>query len=353
MVSFNLKTGKGANDLMIQCPRCGFEQPPDQYCAQCGVNMETYKIKHRPSLLKEILLDSRLHFFILILIATTSFFTLLRQNTSHLEERLGVLQGQLQISSSSAAESSSASSPPEGTEPQNSAFMETSTSDTDKTPAGTSDSIPSISAEATPTVAAANANNAAVTTIEKNRESLRIIYAEVSRKTLMELFEESQNSAQFLDFDDYQAGIIGSLLRKIQKKEITVLHEELKTVTNNAPLNWFVGVKDESDLSLQVGLESFLELQKLDSGAWRANLEIQRHWREPNPQGGFEFTKKNFPAMFDLSKNSVFFMSGFLPRRTNLQEDIGLADLSAFKILKSPAFIQGQSEFVIFFEMTR
>ncbi|MBK9294572.1 MAG: hypothetical protein IPM57_09025 [Oligoflexia bacterium] len=28
---------------MILCPKCGFEQPEDVYCAKCGVNMDTYK----------------------------------------------------------------------------------------------------------------------------------------------------------------------------------------------------------------------------------------------------------------------------------------------------------------------
>lgn len=357
MVSFNLKGDKGANALMIQCPRCGFEQPPDQYCAQCGVNMETYKIKHRPSLIKEILLDSRLHFFVLILIATTSFFTLLRQNTSHLEERLGVLQGQLQISSSSTSENSSSSYSPQIPEFESQVASDIKSSSTASDPASkdlneaSGDKV--LSGATNSKATAPPASTTSSTTPEKGKESLRVIYAEVSRKVLMELFEESQNSAQFLDFDDYQAGIIGTIAQKIEKKEITLLQEQLKPITNNAPLNWFIGVKDDNDLSLQVGLESFMEVQKLASGAWRFNLEIQRHWREASPQGSFEFTKKNFPAMFELSKNSVFFMSGFLPRRTNLQEDIGLAELPAFRILKSPIFIQGQSEFVVFFEITR
>lgn len=28
---------------MIQCPKCGFEQPPDTYCANCGVNIQRFK----------------------------------------------------------------------------------------------------------------------------------------------------------------------------------------------------------------------------------------------------------------------------------------------------------------------
>lgn len=28
---------------MMTCPKCGFEQPKDQFCAKCGVNVESYK----------------------------------------------------------------------------------------------------------------------------------------------------------------------------------------------------------------------------------------------------------------------------------------------------------------------
>ena len=29
------------------CPKCGFSQPDDYYCAQCGVNVEKYVKKKR------------------------------------------------------------------------------------------------------------------------------------------------------------------------------------------------------------------------------------------------------------------------------------------------------------------
>ncbi len=37
---------------MINCPKCNLLQPKDQYCAQCGVNMETWKPPKKPFLTK-------------------------------------------------------------------------------------------------------------------------------------------------------------------------------------------------------------------------------------------------------------------------------------------------------------
>lgn len=34
--------------MMTECPRCGFAQPNDRYCANCGVDMDNYKPKPTP-----------------------------------------------------------------------------------------------------------------------------------------------------------------------------------------------------------------------------------------------------------------------------------------------------------------
>jgi|GEM_PF-5281346 len=38
--------------MMIECPRCGFAQPKDQYCASCGVNMDAILAKPKPFLVR-------------------------------------------------------------------------------------------------------------------------------------------------------------------------------------------------------------------------------------------------------------------------------------------------------------
>lgn len=37
---------------MMECPRCGFQQPTDQFCAKCGVNVETYVKKPKPFIVR-------------------------------------------------------------------------------------------------------------------------------------------------------------------------------------------------------------------------------------------------------------------------------------------------------------
>lgn len=39
---------RGFTLAMIDCPRCGFSQPKDQFCANCGINMEAYQPAPKP-----------------------------------------------------------------------------------------------------------------------------------------------------------------------------------------------------------------------------------------------------------------------------------------------------------------
>ncbi|MCB0341386.1 MAG: hypothetical protein H6626_09255 [Pseudobdellovibrionaceae bacterium] len=34
--------------MIVECPRCGFSQPKDRYCANCGVDMDNYKPEPKP-----------------------------------------------------------------------------------------------------------------------------------------------------------------------------------------------------------------------------------------------------------------------------------------------------------------
>ena len=61
------------------CPKCGFTQPPDRFCANCGVNMDTYK-PAPPSILNRLRKNIYLQ---LLLITMIVFFAL----NSYLSQR--------------------------------------------------------------------------------------------------------------------------------------------------------------------------------------------------------------------------------------------------------------------------
>ncbi len=58
----------------MDCPRCGFSQPKDQYCASCGLNVETYIAKPPPFYVR-LLQNPTLHLVLLgvLIIAATGY----------------------------------------------------------------------------------------------------------------------------------------------------------------------------------------------------------------------------------------------------------------------------------------
>jgi hypothetical protein len=46
--------------MMMECPRCGFTQPKDRYCANCGLDVESFVAKPKPLLIR-IMQNPNLH----------------------------------------------------------------------------------------------------------------------------------------------------------------------------------------------------------------------------------------------------------------------------------------------------
>ena len=48
MYEHGVKVKGGKTLAMMDCPRCGFSQPKDQFCANCGINMQAIQPARKP-----------------------------------------------------------------------------------------------------------------------------------------------------------------------------------------------------------------------------------------------------------------------------------------------------------------
>jgi hypothetical protein len=65
----------------MNCPRCGFNQPDDKYCANCGLDVESYLARPKPFLLR-ILQNPNLYAFLIGgILVSTAFYIFLNQRT--------------------------------------------------------------------------------------------------------------------------------------------------------------------------------------------------------------------------------------------------------------------------------
>jgi hypothetical protein len=328
--------------MLINCPRCGFSQPNDKYCAQCGVDMETYR-PAQVSLIKKILGSPILQFGAIFLLAAAAAFFLYHRDQANLQARVSYLKGSAPISVA------------EGQNAKN--LMETASAEPPSASAGLDKAVaaadaPSL-ADKKPDDTPAPAAKALVA--KPIGPVIRVFYAEVSRPALQRIFEESQSTGQFMTFkDDYSAGIIPNIDQKLSPSNtnIKILHKEERPVEMGKSLQWFYGLKDRQDPDTDLGMTTFIEMSEIEAGNYRGNLEIQRSWRETMEAGKpATIQHRSFPAIFEIGSSTGFFISGVMPYKTNLDNDDDLTSIDIFKILKSDDFQRKSSDFVIFVEL--
>jgi hypothetical protein len=333
--------------MLVKCPRCGFSQPKDQYCAQCGIDMTVFK-PPRQSAFKRYATDPLMYLLIALVVIGVSITTLYKKDKANLAQRVQFLKGGLQMASTNGrnlkAEAVARQAPSPST-----AAAETAT------PAATA--AVAAAAPATPPATATVAVASGTTTAY-------IYYAEVPRRSLERLYEESQATGQFNSFGDYTAGILPEVEKRITAPglKIHILEKSAKTITKNQ--QWFTGIHD-TEFDEDMGLSTFIELAESDSNVFRGNLEIVRSLREvdsektrglaavdpstaaPAPQ------KSSYPAIFEIGPGSGFFISGVLPRKTRVAHEEELSRKGPFEVLRSPAFQNKETEFVIFIEFEK
>lgn len=70
---------------MIVCGKCGFTQPKDVYCANCGINLEKYK-PEKPPKLKRLLKDPYFQISSAIIAAVAAFFIFINKPVAPIDD---------------------------------------------------------------------------------------------------------------------------------------------------------------------------------------------------------------------------------------------------------------------------
>lgn len=343
--------------MMVSCPRCGFQQPQDRYCAQCGVDMDSYKPQAAPWY-QTFFKSTAVQLTLLVAVAGGGAFYVF-QNSTHSNADVAATQSRPTVQINASQNLPPPPPPPPPAAPEASPTEQPSVASTQ-----TADGM-SVTESASTVAAAAVAPKALDTAAAKPEDlkkearalaaktsgpHLTVYYAEVVRPTLSRFVEASRGTGQFMNFADYSAGIIPGIASRVQAAGVKVLHKEERNLNSAKTLQWSYGLKDRANPAVEIGLTTFFELADVDNNTLRGNLEIQRTWREAGQSGALEVQRKSFPAIFEIGGETGFFMSGVMPTQSNLENDDELTAIDVYRILRSPQFRAGESEFVIFVE---
>lgn len=334
--------------MLIRCPKCGFQQPTDKYCAQCGVDIETFK-PQTVSSTKKFFTNPLLQLSLIVLAAGGIGFSFYQDYKTQQAVKPAPASRLLQVASSTsgfnpqATADAAAAAEVSGSEAEGATESASTEASLLGASAAAAPEAPIADAEASPTP-----NTAATPAKAPGAPHLTVYYAEVSRPELQSLFDQSQTTGQFMSFGDYTAGILPGLEKRITPSNlnIKVLHREVRTVEAKTPVRLAYGKPS-------VGLEVFIDPTELDAQSFRGNMDVRRTWVELGSNQAPEPSRKSFPASIELTSAAGFFISGVLPRKTPVDNDNEIANIDVFRILRSPAFQRGDTEFVIFIEFDR
>lgn len=337
--------------MLVNCPKCGFQQPIDKYCAQCGVDMETFK-PAAPPLFQRIFGNTIVQLSLLVVVAGGLGTFLYKNGPSNTEPTVANATSRVQINSNATSSAPAASSfegqmapVPADTEAQS-------------TEAAAQDiAAARMDGAAVPATALATPSTEKRSLAGVSGPSLIVTYAEVPRNSYQALVDATHSTPNgaYQSFTGYSAGILPGLrdLLNAGNFKMTVLHRETRSVASAKTLQWFYGLKDPRSAA-DIGFTTFVVLADSDpaDNNLRGSMDVQRGWREP-AGGGFEYQRRNFPAEFEITTRTGFFMSGVMPPRANVPNEEELTSIDVFKILRSAPFQRGESEFVIFVEFAR
>jgi hypothetical protein len=327
--------------MLINCPRCGFSQPQDQYCASCGVNIETY-VPRKESPWKKIFSNTLSQVAIVIAVALgASYYTLRAQDSS--SQQSSRRKNIQQTTSNTSLSTSQPAARPETASPGEVSGNENPSADVsvelqneeqrnrlagaanEPTDRAANPNLKTMAASATLPTTTAAAMAAAAPSV-----NIKISYYEVSRTILSYWI---QNSRAPIDVEAaFNTGVINRKLFDDQVRYTALKSESTKTVLN-AKANF---KSDANKDGIMIGLESEISMNSLNSGS----ISITK----TTSQG-----TDNIRTFINLPSDSIFFLH-WKNDLIGLQNEAALAEVPPFQILKSRQYLEQKTELVMIIE---
>lgn len=321
---------------MIKCPKCNFEQPTDQYCANCGVNMETYK-PQSPPLWKRLAFNWMAQLGLLIVIILGVVFydggqdrstTQVQQvSTTYIESKRNQQKPQMQ--QASVARPQPTESKPNKKDAARLRRLKRAQR---------------LQQEAAPAAAAPQEKTASV----PKPSGIRVSFYSISQRAFTEM--QRANPESF----SYSGYMAGGILEAATAKELMnsadmepLSANRFKEFNASRPINIFKGKRTERGAN--VGL-NFMLTPDLQTGN-RAQIKVEG-WHALKEEDG---EVPIFAGDMTLVPSKIAFFTSFLPRDLTFTEDEKdlLESDRVLQIMNSPEFAEDRVDLIMFIELTQ
>lgn len=306
--------------MLVRCPRCSFEQPQDQYCARCGVDMQHFHHKSSFSFGRIFKHPASQILFALVVAFFVGQYLIQKTQIDSLQP-LRLLRSALPSSGSTLKNNSA-------------------TPSEDSTP----ETVHMLNSQA-------SVNESAEESTDSNKVNLvklRISYFEIFSRGKDQLIEESRRSGQFNQFGEQIAGFLPMKLQKLSggTKEVKILQTEEIDLPPQGTKSWKLSLDQNAAYQLIFNLEQ----EELIADSLKTKLEINRIWPESADESSNSPSESSFPYRPELVKDGGFYILGLMPHHLGSEQEDALKAHPVFQILKSKSFQAGVSEFGVLIE---
>ena len=324
--------------MLVHCPKCGFQQPDDQYCARCGIDMKSYKPSQINQSKKMVQRKGLLQIVIFILIAAaTSFWLTKNKNSQTWVQKFNVMSKSTRLQSHDSGGTAEESHQKNNNESQIQIEVDkqaqlNALAHPQET---TSTSVRSSNDTSMPI-----ANMETRSTIDTAQQitTLKLSFIEIPKTILMSWMAESQSRGLFQNYGDFSAGIL------IQKppqfdQQTKSLKSEVMTLGSGKLFAHIFG-KTTEDTGEINGLQTQIEIKSKDGPIIKGHFSVTKTVKN---------SKESIPSEFELQKGHVFFilwksaLSGF-------EDEVSLFKIPPFQVIQSPEYLNQRTEFVILIE---
>ncbi len=343
---------------MVSCPKCSFTQPADQYCASCGVDMQAWKPREKPFLVR--LGTNTIFQIVVVTVVVAGTFAYMRETRrSELAARVRAIEiarqaeevdqeiAAAQAPRPRATNNASTGAPrPMAAQPQaapppsqaNANVADTSTSSNYSATASMAGASFAASTEGKPTVPT-SARVGAPT-------AAQITFYEMSRTLTTALM---QNASQTGAEGPVSMGVVTAFEARLRQQTFRAFDSANQALQVNQPALVFKGARDQAT-GANIGFTIQINPVGLDEAGAQIQVEITRVLKDQATTGVDEASFAPSET-FLVPKGGALVLVGVLQRKTPTEAETNFyKSIGSLRILTSPSFIQGQSEAVLVIE---
>lgn len=320
---------------MVTCPKCHFVQPPDRFCANCGVDMERYRARSSKPIWQKIVGSYLFQAAVIVGIVMLTSFGIYKKKQRDIE-RITQMEDQYQEQASKQVAQNPLPQPPPPPPPKPQPLAATTPAiDLAKAPAA----VPEEKSKRETEEASA---------IDAKIPTLKINFTEVSSTLVSRLNAESRPVGAV---GTINVSILPGLDRRLAEardsQELLPLKEE---ESHSVAIGEKVLINEtvtDPVLNKPVGIQIYLNPTQIDRNGLHVEMDLTRSIREVQNGYPSRAVQPDHETVVIRDKAGVVIL-GTLPHRKLLPGEDDAFSSSVLRIMTFPDFQNSATEFAIF-----